>query len=135
MENITTTGRQIYDAAIILMDEQNESTGSTITADTDEYRLRSVAIINVLRHEAYPYSMNYEGGTVCNGITSLDDIVDLDDAVAQGAMPYGLAAKLLLGEDDVRANFFSQKFTETLNSFGRRRVAAFEDIPLHYGCL
>lgn len=133
-----TTGQQVFDMAIHLMDEQNESSGATVTADTKEYRLRSVNLLNVLRHECYYLSDTFragEGGKrgVCRAIASLADTVDLDDAIAQGALPYGLASRLLLGENDVLADFFEQKFQEILRQLGSTRSAQFESIPLYYG--
>ena len=40
--------QNVFDQAIHLMDAQNESTGSTTTADTKEYALRTPNIINTL---------------------------------------------------------------------------------------
>lgn len=133
-----TTGQQVFDMAIHLMDEQNESSGATVTADTAEYRLRSVNLLNVLRHECFPRSDTFRGGEggkrgICAAITTLDDVLDLDDAVAQGALPYGLASRLLLGENDTLADFFEQKFQEMLSKLGSTFPAQFESIPLYYG--
>lgn len=133
-----TTGQQVFDMAIHLMDEQNESSGATQTTDTKEYQLRSVNLINVLRHECFPRSDTFRGGEngkrgICAEITTLDDALDLDDAVAQGALPYGLASRLLLGENDVLADFFEQKFQEMLQKLGNSFPAQFESIPLYYG--
>lgn len=133
-----TTGQQVFDMAIHLMDEQNESSGATVTADTTEYRLRSVNLLNVLRHECFPRSDTFHGGEngkrgICKEITALSDALDLDDAVAQGALPYGLASRLLLGENDTLADFFEQKFQEMLSRIGNTCPAQFESIPLYYG--
>lgn len=137
---MATTGQKVFDMAIYLMDEQNEATGSTVTGDTQEYRLRSVDILNVLKHECYPASDTYEvpesgGHGICQYINSLEDELDLDDAVAQGALPYGLASRLLLGENDVLANFFEQKFREMLAQLQARRGAVWDEIALPYGAL
>lgn len=133
-----TTGNQVFDMAINLMDEQNESSGATVTADTKEYRLRSVNLLNVLRHECFRYSDTFRAGenggrAICAAIETLDDALDLDDAIAQGALPYGLASRLLLGENDTLADFFEQKFSEMLTKLGNSRPAQFESIPLYYG--
>lgn len=133
-----TTGQNVFDMAIHLMDEQNESSGATVTEDTTEYRLRSVNILNVLRHECFQFSDTFRGGTdgkrgICKPIAELSDTLDLDDAVAQGALPYGLASRLLLGENDTLADFFEQKFQEMLGKLGKTSPAQFESIPLYYG--
>lgn len=53
------TVQEIYDKAIHLIDAQNESTGSTSTADTREYLVRACELLNTLLNEAYPYSDTY----------------------------------------------------------------------------
>ena len=46
-----TDANWVFDRAIHLMDEQNEMNGETRTVDTEEYRYRTLSILNVLRHE------------------------------------------------------------------------------------
>lgn len=135
---MATTGKMIFDMAIHLMDEQEETTGATETADTEEYMLRSLNILNVLRHECYPWSDTFTGGAngkrgICPALATLDDVIGLDDAVAQGALPYGLASRLLLGENDTLADFFEQKYLEVLGRLANTAPAQFESIPLYYG--
>ena len=96
-----TTPEWVYSRAIHLMDEQNESSGATATQDTQEYRMRTISILNVLRHELFPYSDTFQTGedgkrAVCPEIKDFTDEIGLDDVIAQGIMPYGLAAHLLL---------------------------------------
>ena len=135
-----TTEQWVFDKAIYLMDEQNESSGKTQTQDTNEYRYRTLGILNILRHELYPISDTYyaaEAGKrpVCREILTFDEAIDLDDTVAQGVMPYGLAAHLLLGENDAMANYFSQRYIEMYRQIQKALPAAWEDIPLAYGGL
>ena len=59
---------------------------------------------------------------------SMEQPVDLDDAIAQTVLPYGLAAHLLLGENDQMAAFFFQRYAELLRGIGFRRGAVWEDI-------
>lgn len=135
-----TTAQWVFDKAIFLMDEQNESTGQTVNTDTKEYQLRAIGIMNVLRHELYVISSTYSnadavGRPVCPEIQAYTDEIALDDAVAQGVMPYGLAAHLLLGENDAIANYFSQRYVETMAQMAHSLPAEFEEIPLSYGGL
>lgn len=128
-----TDARKVFDLAIHLMDEQYELTGETRTVDTKEYEFRTLSILNVLRHELYPYSDTYEMGKdgkryICPEITSFEQQIDLDDAIAQGVMPYGLAAHLLLGENDTMAAFFNQRYSELIYKIGSKRMAVWEDI-------
>lgn len=135
---MSTPAQWVFDRAIELMDEQNEKTGATRTPDTKEYALRSVGLLNVLRQEALPFSSDYRvpadgGRPSCSELSALTDSMPLEDAISQGALPYGLASRLLLGEDNVLADFFEQKFQERLAALGRTAPAQWEDIPLHYG--
>ena len=45
--NVTTV-QEVFDAAIHLMDEQNESSGATETQDTTPYKVRTINILNVI---------------------------------------------------------------------------------------
>lgn len=128
-----TDARKVFDLAIHLMDEQYELTGETHTVDTKEYEFRTLSILNVLRHELFPYSDTFEHGKdgkryICPEITSFEQAIDLDDAIAQGCMPYGLAAHLLLGENDTMAAFFNQRYEELVYKIGAKRMAQWEDI-------
>ena len=136
----TTTAAWVFARAIHLMDEQNEATGETSTADTSEYKLRTLSILNILRHELFPYSDTYEAredGTrdVCTEIKAFTDVIDLDDVLAQGIMPYGLAAHLLLGENDSMAAFFNAKYSELIQTLAAKKASKWEDITPYYGSL
>jgi hypothetical protein len=132
-----TTANWVFDRAIHLMDEQNETNGKTRTQDTKEYEYRTLSILNVLRNELYPYSDTYEVRTdgrrpVCVELTSMEQPIDLDDALCQSVLPYGLAAHLLLGENDTMASFFNQRYAEMLNELRSRSTAEWEDIPFNF---
>ena len=132
-----TNANDIFDAAIHLMDEQNETNGETRTQDTAEYRYRTLSILNTLRGELYPYSDTYvvnEDGTraICPKIESFEQALNLDDFIAQSVLPYGLAAHLLLGENDTMASFFNQRYAELKLEARERRTAVWEDIPCMY---
>ena len=95
-------------------------------------------ILNVQRNELYPYSDTYEirsdgKRAVPPELTSLEQPIDLDDAICQSVMPYGLAAHLLLGENDSMASFFNQRYMEMLNQLKSRATAVWEDIPFCFG--
>ena len=132
-----TTANWVFDRAIHLMDEQNETNGKTRTQDTKEYEFRTLSILNVLRNELYPYSDTYEVRTdgrrpVCVELASMEQPIDLDDALCQSVLPYGLAAHLLLGENDTMASFFNQRYAEMLNELRSRSTAEWEDIPFNF---
>jgi hypothetical protein len=102
-----TTGTQILNLALPLMDE----------TDTAEYSTRALSIINMLCGELYRFSDTYTVATpgtrpVLVPTTSLSSAVGVDDHLAQVVIPYGLAAQLLLGSDDLKANFLQQRYEE-----------------------
>lgn len=132
-----TTGNDVFDQAIHLMDEQNETNGKTRTQDTKEYEYRTLSILNTLLPELYPYSDTYQTST--NGkrpivvrLDALSQPIDLDDAICRGVLPYGLAAHLLLGENDTMASFFNQRYSELLSGLRSRSTAVWEDIPFQF---
>ncbi len=128
-----TDGNWVFDRAVQLMDEQNGWTGETRTSDTEGYRVRTLGILNVLRHELYPYSDTFEMGekgkrVICPELKTMEQPIDLDDAIAQGVLPFGLAAHLLLGENDTMAAFFFQRYAELVYAIGCRKTAVWETI-------
>ena len=61
---MATTAQRVFELAMNLMDEVNESTGKADTADTKEYKNRTLAILNILRIECYPASDTYPAAEV-----------------------------------------------------------------------
>ena len=133
-----TTPEWVFSRAIHLMDEQNESSGATSTQDTQEYRLRTLSILNVLRHELFPYSDTFQTGedgkrAICPELKDFSDEIGLDDVIAQGIMPYGLAAHLLLGENDSMASFFNERYSELVATLAAKKPSVWEEITPYYG--
>lgn len=129
-----TNAQWVFEKAIHLMDEQDERTGDTLTEDTAEYKSRALSILNVLRNELYPLSDTYFLGPdgkrpVLPMIVDFESEIGLDDVVAQTILPFGLAAFLLLGEDNSKAGFFNQKYEELKMALGEKRAAVWEEIP------
>ena len=134
---MSTTARQVFNLAIALMDEMNENTGATDTTDTKEYKLRTPNILNVLCGELYPYSDTYTLNTdgtrpICPVIETIDSTIGLDDTLCATVLPYGLAAHLLLGENNVMAGFFNQRYEEMREKL-KNAPASFESISDAYG--
>lgn len=50
------TVQQVFDAAIHMMDEQYELNGNTVTTDTNEYKYRTISILNTVMPALYPIS-------------------------------------------------------------------------------
>lgn len=140
-----TTAQDVFDIAIRLMDAQNESTGSTETADTKEYRVRTPSLLNSILDRAYPASDNYPQGVcdirkaadrkrpICPKVTAMDDEIQLDERICTGILPYGLAGLLLTEENPVLANFFWQTFLEQLEEAKRGVPSGIESVEDVYG--
>ena len=135
---VATTAQWIFEKAMNLMDEVNESTGATDTADTREYKNRTIPILNILRVECFPASDTYrvtEPGKrpICPEIADFDTPIGLDDGICQGVLPYGLAAHLLLDENPDVAAYFNQRYDELLEEYRSAIPAQAEDIETMYG--
>lgn len=138
MAKPTTTAQKVFDIAMGLMDEVNESSGSTDTSDTREYKVRTLLILNALRGELYPYSDTYnvsEAGKrpILPPIEGFEDIIGMDDVVCQTVMPYGLAAQLFLDENQSAAAFFQQRYEELREKLSRSLPMGSEAIVDCYG--
>ena len=141
---MTTTVQQVFDQAIHLMDEQNESTGATQTVDTKEYMSRTISILNTAIPRLYPYSSNYDREgygrpkarlLYCDnyGEPDFDQIIMLDDAISVGLLHFYLAANLLSGEKDELAAWFMNQYRESLADIKRNVPSSFEAISTPYG--
>lgn len=141
---MNTTVQEIFDQAIHLMDEQNESTGSTMTADTTEYKSRTISILNTAIPRIYPYSSNYDREAtgranapklVANDYANPDfqQVIQLDDDLCEGLLPLYLAAQLLSGENEGLAAWFMSQYRENFAEFKRNMPASFSQISTPYG--
>lgn len=135
-----STAQDVFDIAIRLMDAQNESTGSTNTADTKEYRLRAPSLLNSILDRAYPASDTYPDAAdgrrpVCPKVAELTDEFALDGRLCTGVLPYGLAGLLLTEENPTLADFFWQTFLEQLEAAKQGLPAAAAAIEDTYGLM
>lgn len=120
----------IFEAAMGLMDELSAE-GEAQTSDTAEYVLRTPAIINMLVGELKMLTGEREDWLP---VESLDDAAPVADAsYALSALPYGLAANLLVDENPSAASFYQQRYEELRAMFIARLPASVEDIELLYG--
>lgn len=137
------TVQQIFDAAIDLMDEQDESTGATKTRDTREYEVRTISILNAAIPAIHPYSSNYsaEFGRPKNKTLYADDrnnpdfeqAIPLDDALCWALLPFWLASLLRSGEDTEFSMRMMTEYNNALASIRDLVPAEFEAISTPYG--
>ena len=135
----TATMSDVFDVAIAVMDEINDS-GKTQTADTEEYKRRTPGIMNILLAECYPYSDLKDPDAADSSWRRVDmdawedNLYKIDNTLALGIMPYGLAANLLVDENPAAASYFQQRYDELLRGKKSRTPADVGEIEnLHGG--
>ena len=120
----------VFDAAMGIMDELGQ-TGQAQTSDTQEYEYRTPAIINMLVGELHMLLGNRDNWLP---VTSLDDMVPTADTnYALSALPYGLAANLLIDENPTAASLYQQRYEELRAYYLARQQADVGDITDLYG--
>lgn len=139
------TAQQVFDMAIHLMDEQAETTGSTGTTDTQEYKYRTISILNTVLPQLYPYSDTCDrtgiGRPVCPVLEipkdynkpDLTQQIPLDETLALGVLPYALAAHLLSGENETLSAWFLARYTQAFGDLRSKIPGTFEPIAAPYG--
>lgn len=138
--SIDLSVQSVFDKAMYLIDAQNESTGSTDTSDTTEYKVRTLGILNNLIDDAYPASDTFAIGEdgkrpALDDLTSFSDEIKMDPYIVRSVLPCGLAAKLLSEENPTLADFFWQLYEQRLAKARAGVPASFESIEdgLPYG--
>lgn len=139
-----TTVQQIFDMAIHLMDEQSESDGATGTVDTNEYKYRTISILNGVIPRLYTYSSTYtDKGKGRNAPRQLyaddyaspdfEQTIPLDDVLSLSLLPYYLAAQLLIAENETLSAWFMNLYREGFSDIRNKALADFESISTPYG--
>ncbi|NLC72568.1 MAG: hypothetical protein GX684_02180 [Ruminococcaceae bacterium] len=123
------TAANIYESAMALMDEMQNGGGES-TAGNADYIRRTPAIINLLMGELMHAAGSAEPFI---RIEKLSDIVSgTDENYIQTALPYGLAALLLLDENSAAAGFFHERYEEILRAISRKSAALVTEIKNLY---
>lgn len=115
------TAQQVFITAMNLMDE--ESTDGTFTGYPEEYRNKAWNLLSMLQAELTPSSV------IPALITDENSTFYLDDRAVISVLPYGLAAHLLINEDQNRASFYNARYDE----LKRKRPATIKAITDVYG--
>lgn len=139
------TIQQVFDMAIHLMDEQAESSGITGTSDTNEYKYRTISILNAIMPQLYPYSDTCDhsgsGRPVCPALTipekysnpDFTQAIPLDDTLSMGVLPYALAGHLLAGENESLSAWFMARYSQAFSDLRNKIPGSFEPISTPYG--
>ena len=126
-----TTVQQVFDTAIMLMDQQSEANGKTQTEDNQEYRFRTLPILSTLlprlgATEMLKFPENH-------AMPDFSQSVPLEDSLCLGVLPYGLVACLLAGENEALADWFQDRFRENAAALPGGSTGAFQPIATPYG--
>lgn len=138
------TVQKIYDAAIDLMDEQDETSGSTQTRDTREYEVRTISILNIALPVLYPFSSNCDRSLPGRPMPAplladnrrepdFTQEIPLDDALCWALLPFWLASLLRSGEDTEFSMRMMTEYNNALASIRDLVPAEFEAISTPYG--
>lgn len=130
------TVSDVFDVTMQLIDEVSD-TGATQTTDTEEYKNRTIGIMNILISECYPFSDekdNTKLDSAWRAVQEFDDsLKGIDNTLALGVMPYGLAANLLTDENPTAANYYQQRYEALLAAKRSRMQADVGEIENVYG--
>jgi hypothetical protein len=102
---MAVTAQQVYDMALVLMDEVTES-GSIATEEAEAVKTKAKNIITQLQAELLPISQTP------GVITDLNQELLLSDRDALLILPYGLAAHLLLNEQNTATPYLNDRYEE-----------------------
>ena len=126
----------VFDAAMSIMDELSDS-GKPQTTATDEYKYRTVPIINTMIAELYPFSETKKAGKTASGWRPVDEfddtISEIDNTLALGAMPYGLASALLTDENPEASDRFKRRYNEIVTMHKANAQCSMDTVEDVYG--
>jgi hypothetical protein len=118
---MAVTGKQVYDAALVLMDEVTE-TGNVVTEQPAYYQVKALHILTTLQTELLPLSITPVP------ITDLSQNLLVSDRTALLVLPYGLAAHLLLADDMNLASFLNARFDELKRKMATGGIQPIKDV-------
>jgi hypothetical protein len=102
---MAVTAEQVYNMALVYIDEVTDD-GEVVAENPNYYKSRSLSILTALQTELLPKTIEPVA------ITDLSQELLLPSRLALSALPYGLAAHLLINEDPTSASFFNNRYDE-----------------------
>ena len=132
-----TTPEIVLELAIALTDNQDEN-GNYRISDNNEYRYRTLQILNTLIPELFPYSDTYKitqkgKRPIIEYLTTFDQEIGLDDYICRSVLPEGLAGLLFADENPSMASLHWQIYEERKANLARGMPAESEPIEDVYG--
>jgi hypothetical protein len=101
---MTVIAQDVFTISMNLMEEESET--GAFDGYPVEYKNRAWPILTVLQAELLPPSVDPLA------VTSDSTVFQVDDRSAITILPYGLAAHLLMNEDQNKAAFFNARYDE-----------------------
>ena len=101
---MTVIAKDIFTIAMTLMDE--ESQDGTFEGYPSEYKRKAWPILTMLQTELLPPNVTPLA------VTSENNPMLIDDRLSITALSYGLAAHLIMTEDQGQASFFNSRYDE-----------------------
>lgn len=118
---VSVIAQDVFMITMSLMDE--ESQDGTFSGYPDEYKKKAWNILTMLQVELLPPNV------IPMAIMNENNVIQMDDRTAATALPYGLAAHLIMDEDQQKAAFFNARYDE----LKRKRPATIGMIKDVYG--
>lgn len=122
------TGSDIYNAALALTGEPPTSQGDYDTAVV-------IGLLNIIICEVFPYnnirreSAGLEPLEEIPVLAALEDAPGYETALEWECMPYGLAAHLMLSDDETgKAQFFNQKYEYSREALASAVLGEVKDV-------
>lgn len=118
--------QEVFDAALALMDEGEGGSA----APESGFLPRALKLMNSLRAEILSLIGDK---TVYAPVENMDlELQGLGSDFALSALPYGIAAHLLIDEQSAMSAFYHERYTELVYGFSKRRKSQSEDIKNLY---
>jgi hypothetical protein len=118
---MTVLAKDVFTTAMNLMEEESED--GTFEGYPTEYKKKAWSILTILQAELLSPSVTPLV------VTGESNVLQVDDRSAITILPYGVAAHLLMSEDQGKAAFFNARYDE----LKRKRPAIITKIKDVYG--
>ena len=119
------TVSKLFEAAMDLIGERRKA--GSFSNNSIYLTARMVAVVNQVLAELSAANVVL-GGTAFTPVTSAVDTVSLDTRLLYAAAPAGIAAALMLGEDDDRYSFYRLMFENAVKATLRSEKASVKSI-------
>jgi hypothetical protein len=116
---MSVIGQDVFKIAMDLMDEESED--GTFDGYPEEYKKKAWSLLTLLQAELLPPSVPPLA------VTSENNVMQIDDRTSLTVLPYGIAAHLLMNEDQNKAAFFNARYDE-LKRKRPVKIGAIQDV-------